>query len=273
MLRTSENFRTSEKNRDGLGPVDEVSPIGWSSPRFASGRSRIIVPPCWGAPAATLSISQLRRHRLLAGSPPSSIPTREVHRRYAAAPAHSRLHPGGPCASPHRPTPSCPLWHLVALTGLLRSRVNDDDLLLVGVPSPSLCHPRNTVSAAAALALGLRVDPRSTVPSSSLAKAAKPSTRFREWFLAVIAARRLCRLSGGAGGGRRPTNSFHSRSNGRSRWEASPSPCLWLPLRAVGAHDSCFMSSDSIGPSINSANTTWFLLVFLFAISVLHFIS
>jgi hypothetical protein len=70
-----------------------------------------------------------------------------------------------------------------------------------------------------------------------------------------------------------PTKSFHSRSNGRSRWEASPSPCLWLPLRAVGAHDSCFMSSDSIGPSINSANTTWFLLVFLFAISVLHFIS
>jgi hypothetical protein len=85
------------------------------------------------------------------------------------------------------------------------------------------------------------VDPRSTVPPSPLAKTAKPTSRFRERCLAVIAARRLCRLGGGAGGGRRPTNSFHSRSNGRSRWEASPSRRLWLPLQAAGAFGSCFM--------------------------------
>jgi hypothetical protein len=36
---------------------------------------------------------------------------------------------------------SCPLWHLVFLTGLLRSCVNGADLLLIGVPSPPSAVP------------------------------------------------------------------------------------------------------------------------------------
>jgi hypothetical protein len=48
---------------------------------------------------------------------------------------------------------------------------------------------------AATLALGLAVDPRSRVPSSSLGKAAKPTRLFRERCLEVIAACSQCRFS------------------------------------------------------------------------------
>jgi hypothetical protein len=100
-------------------------------------------------------------------------------------PSHSRLRRGRLLASPHR--------HVVALVGLLHSRVSGADPASRRRPLTPICRLPNTISAAAALALGLRVDhssldPKSGAPSSSLAKVAKHTTRFRERCLAVVSA-------------------------------------------------------------------------------------